>query len=34
MRLLSHEVLHHGQWIVQMRLLNRPFPESWGVWGL
>lgn len=34
MRLVTHETLHHGQWIVYMRLMNKPFPDSWIVWGL
>jgi len=34
MRLVTHETLHHGQWIVYMRLMNKTFPESWSVWGL
>lgn len=33
-RLASHETLHHGQWIVYCRLLNKSFPKSWSVWGL
>lgn len=34
MRMVMHETLHHGQWVVYVRLMNKPFPESWGVWGL
>jgi uncharacterized damage-inducible protein DinB len=34
MRMVSHETLHHGQWVVYMRLMNKSFPESWSVWGL
>lgn len=34
MRMESHETLHHGQWIVYMRLMNKTFPESWIAWGL
>ncbi len=34
MRMESHETLHHGQWIVYLRLLEKPFPESWAAWGL
>lgn len=34
MRLESHETLHHGQWIVYLKLMNRPFPESWAAWGV
>ncbi len=33
-RLDSHEVLHHGQWIVYCQLRNQTFPESWSIWGL
>jgi uncharacterized damage-inducible protein DinB len=33
-RMLSHETLHHGQWIVYCQILGLPFPESWHVWGL
>ena len=34
-RMISHEYLHHGQWVVYMRLLGRPFPQSWNwAWGL
>lgn len=34
MRLVTHETLHHGQWIVYLRLMNKTFPDSWAVWGL
>lgn len=34
MRLESHETLHHGQWIVYLKLMNRTFPESWSAWGV
>lgn len=34
MRLVNHETLHNGQWIVYLRLLAKPFPPSWGAWGL
>lgn len=33
-RMIGHENLHHGQFIVYMRLLGRKFPPSWLVWGL
>ncbi len=33
-RLVEHEVLHHGEWVVYVRLLGRAFPASWGLWGL
>lgn len=32
-RLISHECLHHGQFITLWRHLGRPFPESWSAWG-
>jgi len=34
MRLVAHETLHHGQWVVYMRLMNKTFPDSWIAWGL
>ncbi|MBX9570972.1 MAG: DinB family protein [Candidatus Obscuribacterales bacterium] len=34
MRMESHETLHHGQWIVYMRLMNKQVPDSWVAWGL
>jgi uncharacterized damage-inducible protein DinB len=33
-RLVAHETLHHGQWIVYVRLMGRSFPLSWAAWGL
>jgi uncharacterized damage-inducible protein DinB len=33
-RMMSHETLHHGQLIVYFRLMNKPFPDSWKIWGL
>ena len=33
-RLLAHETLHHGQWIVYLRLMGGSFPTSWAAWGL
>lgn len=34
LRLVSHETLHHGEWIVYMHLLGKPFPPEWRAWGL
>lgn len=34
LRMLSHETLHHGQFIVYLRLMNKKFPDSWSIWGL
>lgn len=34
LRMMGHETLHHGQLIVYCKLLNKPFPASWKVWGL
>lgn len=34
MRMYSHEILHHGSWVVYMRLLGKPFPVSWEFWGV
>lgn len=34
MRLASHETLHHGQWVVYLKLLDKNFPPSWSAWGL
>lgn len=33
-RLAHHETLHHGQWIVYMRLMGKPMPPSWRAWGV
>ena len=33
-RLVEHEILHHGEWVVYARLLGRRLPASWGLWGL
>jgi len=33
-RLADHEILHHGMFIVHMRLLGRSFPSSWAAWGV
>ena len=34
MRLADHETLHHGMFVVYMRLLGKSFPSSWAAWGL
>lgn len=34
LRMLGHETLHHGQWIVYCRLMDKQFPKSWHIWGL
>jgi uncharacterized damage-inducible protein DinB len=34
MRMADHEVLHHGMFIVYMRLLGKDFPPSWAHWGV
>jgi len=34
MRLADHEILHHGMFVVYVRLLAREFPPSWAPWGL
>jgi len=34
MRLVRHEVLHHGEWIVYIRLMRKDFPESWEAYGV
>jgi uncharacterized damage-inducible protein DinB len=33
-RMADHEVLHHGMFVVYIRLLGKPFPSSWVHWGL
>jgi uncharacterized damage-inducible protein DinB len=33
-RLVTHELLHQGELVVYVRLLGRPFPRSWRIWGL
>ena len=33
-RLVAHETLHHGQWVVYLRLRGEPFPPTWSAWGL
>jgi uncharacterized damage-inducible protein DinB len=32
-RLLSHETLHHGQFIIYARQVGLKLPECWGAWG-
>lgn len=32
-RLVGHETFHHGQWVIYMRGLGKPFPQSWSAWG-
>jgi DinB superfamily len=34
MRMLAHEILHHGQWILYMRLMEKKLPPRWKVWGV
>ncbi len=34
LRLVNHETLHHGEWIVYLRLLGKDCPESWRAWGV
>jgi uncharacterized damage-inducible protein DinB len=33
MRMLAHETLHHGQWILYARLLEKKLP-GWKAWGV
>ena len=33
-RLIGHETLHHGQFILHWRALGRSFPDSWQAWGV
>jgi uncharacterized damage-inducible protein DinB len=33
-RMADHETLHHGMFVVYVRLLARSFPSSWAAWGL
>lgn len=33
-RLVSHETLHHGQWIMFGKSLDVAFPSSWEAWGV
>lgn len=34
MRMLGHEILHHGQWILYARLMEKKLPPSWKAWGV
>ena len=34
MRMLAHEILHHGQWILYTRLMEKNLPPSCRVWGV
>ena len=34
MRMLAHEILHHGQWIVYARLMGKQLPPGWKAWGV
>lgn len=34
MRMADHENLHHGMFVVYVRLLGRSFPRRWAAWGL
>lgn len=34
LRLISHESLHHGQFIIAGYSLDVKFPESWSSWGI
>lgn len=34
MRMASHEILHHGQWILYARLMELKLPPSWKAWGV
>ena len=34
MRMASHEILHHGQWILYARLMGKKMPPSWNAWGV
>jgi len=29
MRMLAHETLHHGQWILYARLMEKTLPPGW-----
>lgn len=33
MRLLNHEILHHGQFMLHWRSQNKALPSSWQIWG-
>jgi uncharacterized damage-inducible protein DinB len=34
MRMLGHEILHHGQWIIYARLIGKTLPPGWKAWGV
>ena len=34
MRMLAHETLHHGQWIVYACLMGKQLPPGWKAWGV
>jgi hypothetical protein len=34
MRMASHEILHHGEWILYARLMELKLPPSWKAWGV
>jgi uncharacterized damage-inducible protein DinB len=34
MRMLAHETIHHGQWILYARLLEKQLPPGWKAWGV
>ena len=34
MRMLAHETLHHGQWILYARLIRKSLPQGWKAWAV
>ena len=34
MRMLAHEILHHGQWIIYARLRGKQLPPGWKAWSV
>jgi uncharacterized damage-inducible protein DinB len=34
MRMVEHELLHQGMFVVSIQLLGKRYPESWRAWGL
>lgn len=32
--LIEHEILHHGELVVYIKVLDLQFPKSWDLWGL
>jgi len=34
MRMLAHEILHQGQWIIYARLMGLQLPPGWKAWGV